>query len=709
MPAEPPDPRSSPPGVLTGPHAGPRRIVAVARYAAELDEAASRLRSLTDHGHRVVLVWAEGEPGPSLRSFRGRVRVGAADAGGARQALRRVLRPAPAAWWRDRGVLARRLRGDLRARRTLHDADLLLPVGAEALRLFGRPGAAPVTLLTHAELEATKRQDEVWVGLRRRVRAGAHRLDPELATELLDHVGRTGGRVPARHQPLLVPLVEALHATGEYALAHRVVGFLPEAAPGGDPSEESVRRGLRQLVEISRSGRDQPGTADAVRSLLAAADEELSTASPDVETVARLAGLALQLLFHRELHADGVSSALVTEPDAYLADWRASRVGRLLAAPVPRAPVLHRAAGRTAATRDSFRVGPRVVVVPGSYPQFAVPVRRALEDRAQVHLTELRTRDQLRGLGTRRELVRARLGQALGEEWVPDYELLEELEAAHALFVDWADRGSMAAVMSAPAGVRVTLRIHSMDAFSPWIHLLDWSRVDVLVLVSDHLRRMVQTLLGERLRDTQVRVLPNLLDPARIPTEKVEGHRRRLLMVGWAQRVKDPLWALEVLARLREDDPAWTLTLVGTDFPDGTIASQQEYARAFRDRITHEDVRGAVRFVGFTRDLAPHLAASGVVLSTSRRESFGLALVEGAASGAVPVVRDWPVFAPLGGARGLFGDWVVDTVDEAVARIRSVAEEPGWSAASEQARALVERRFTAGAAGSELVDLILGS
>ncbi|ANS79289.1 glycosyl transferase, group 1 family protein [Serinicoccus hydrothermalis] len=708
MPAEQPDPRPAPPGAPTG-GAG-RRVVVVARYAAELDEMAPRLRTLTEHGHRVVLVWAEGEPGPALRSFGGRVRLQGRGRGrGARQTVRRALRPPPTAWIRDRGVLARGLRRDLRARRTVHGADLLLPVGAEAVRLFGRPGAAPVPVLTQEGLDDERRLDEVWASLRRRSRAGGQHLDPEIAHEVLAHVARTGGRVPARHQPLLVPLVEALHATGEYALAHQVVSLLPDGT--SEPAQDALRHGLRQLVEVSRTGRDQPGTAEAVRGLLEVADAELSAVPPDVDTVTRATTLALQLLFHRELHADTTSSPLVTGPDAFLADWRASRVGRLLADPVPQAPVLERAAGRSAATRpDPDGHGPRVVVVPGSYPQFAVPVRRALADRAQVHLAELRTRDQLRGLGTRRELVAARLGLALGTPWVPDYELLEELEAADALFVDWADRGSLAAVMSAPAGVRVTLRIHSMDAFSPWIHLLDWSRVDVLVLVSEHLRTMVRTLLGDRLAGTEVRVVPNLLDPGRIPTGKVEGHRRRLLMVGWAQRVKDPLWAVEVLALLRQEDPEWSLTLVGTDFPDGSVVSQGEYARAFRERITQDDVRGAVRFVGFTRDLAPHLAASGFVLSTSRRESFGLALVEGAASGAVPVVRDWPVFAPLDGARGLFGDdWVVDTVAGAADRIRALAEEPGWSAASDRARAVVEQRFTAGPAGSELVDLILGS
>ena len=109
------------------------------------------------------------------------------------------------------------------------------------------------------------------------------------------------------------------------------------------------------------------------------------------------------------------------------------------------------------------------------------------------------------------------------------------------------------------------------------------------------------------------------------------------------------------------------------------------------------------------RDLAPHLAGSGFVLSTSRRESFGMGLVEGAASGAVPVVRDWPIFASLDGARGLFPEWwVAGTVEQAVARIRSLADEPTWSEASEEARRVVQERFSSDTTRATFQELVLG-
>lgn len=306
-------------------------------------------------------------------------------------------------------------------------------------------------------------------------------------------------------------------------------------------------------------------------------------------------------------------------------------------------------------------------------------------------------------------IVERRLRHALGLPAGLDLELIEELEGADALFVDWADRAAVELVMSLPADRAATLRIHSMDALSAWVHLIDWSRVGDLVLVSEHLRAVVRGILGERLRHTRLHVVPNLVDLSRLSPDKTEGHRRRLLMTGWAQRVKDPLWALEILAALRADDPQWRLTLLGADFLLNQVASTQDYAREFWDRMVQDDLRDAVDIVGFTDAVGPVLAEAGFVLSTSRRESFGLGLVEGAISGCVPVVRDWPVYASVDGARGLFPqDWVVDSIEEAVARIRATCDEPAWTQASGAARAEAQERFAVDSAREQLQQIVLG-
>jgi hypothetical protein len=79
----------------------------------------------------------------------------------------------------------------------------------------------------------------------------------------------------------------------------------------------------------------------------------------------------------------------------------------------------------------------------------------------------------------------------------------------------------------------------------------------------------------------------------------------------------------------------------------------------------------------------------GVILSTSVREGSHCGLMEGAASGAVPVVRDWPFFAGRpNGARTLYpADWVVANPEEAAERVLALtATEDGWRAAGRDAQ-----------------------
>lgn len=684
----------------------PARIVAVAADAGDLDAAATALSGLASIGHRVTLVWMRGEPGGRLTKFTSRVRVTATTGHGLRARVRAAGR---SALRRREDPFADAVRRDPGAQHALQGAAGVAPVGHDAWVIAGELSAG-ASLISPEELREWARVPDLWRVVKRRGEKHFLPHDIRDAGPLLADLDELGVRVPAQHQHLLVRWVEALHAVGEYDLASGLVAQLDEDAPTDHPADRVLRRGLRLLVSISAEGTEQPGLRETVRELVSAADSMVEQA--DTTRVVAAATLALQLLFHRELHADVTSSPLVEDPGTFLADWRGSQVGALLAQPVPQTPALHRGTVPTAASVARAGQGearsPRVVVVPGTYPQFVSPVIDALRERASVHVAELRHRPELRGLGTQKELVGARLRLALGQPWHPDLELVEEMEAADLVFIDWADRGSLAALMSVPHGVPVVLRIHSMDALSPWIHLLDWSRVQDLILVSDHLRDLVVRVLGERLSGTRVQVVPNVLDPRRLPTHKTEGHRRRLLMVGWAQRVKDPLWALEILAGLREQDPGWRLRLVGNDFTPGAVRSERAYAREFWARLAEEDVRDGVDFVGYTRDLAPHLAGAGFMLSTSRRESFGLGLVEGAASGAVPVVRDWPMFASLGGARGLFpDDWVVDSTEQAVSRIRSLSGAQDWARASEAARATVRERFASDSTRSLIQELVL--
>lgn len=491
--------------------------------------------------------------------------------------------------------------------------------------------------------------------------AGSARLaavDPRHIYPLLDHLVRSCAPADARRA------VEA-------------IGGLPAA-----DDVEPVITGYRTLAELDGEGATSTPVGPAAGAVLGVADTCLE--DDDLTGAALLASLALDLLFHRELHSDVPRSDLVDDPVDYLSALRGSVVGRLLTTPVAHPPP-----DRGEPWAQEGRIS--VTVLPGPYGTTHTPVLEALrhEHRVQTRVLDLGAEHTtFRTMGTDLSVVTLRLARALGRTMGTAYEAERaELRRSDVVFANWADKGAVLASLEAPANTRLSIRVHSVDALRPWLHLVDWSRVDELICVSAHVGELVQELLGDRLRDTRCHVVPNIIDAQRFDRPKPDDAPRVLCMVGWAQRVKDPLWTLGVLAVLLEHDPRWRLLLIGADFAEALPASGRRYAQRFRERAMADDVRERIEYVGFTDDLPAEVSRAGFVLSSSIRESWPVGVIEAVAAGAVPVIRDWPLFARRHGARRLYpSEWVVSTAEQATERILALSDLRRWSVESQLSR-----------------------
>ncbi len=165
----------------------------------------------------------------------------------------------------------------------------------------------------------------------------------------------------------------------------------------------------------------------------------------------------------------------------------------------------------------------------------------------------------------------------------------------------------------------------------------------------------------------------NLLGTYDLP--KHPGSEHTLGLVGWNNVTKDPMWALDLLEALLEHDHRWRLRLVGHGFPAGSLTGPATaYRSALEARI--EALGDAVQRPGFTTDVPEALRNIGIIVSSSRREGTHEGLIQGAASGAFPVVRNWPYVARWGGARTIVPDgWVVDTAAEGARMLLEAAED----------------------------------
>jgi glycosyltransferase involved in cell wall biosynthesis len=411
----------------------------------------------------------------------------------------------------------------------------------------------------------------------------------------------------------------------------------------------------------------------------------------DLPAAARLLAGTLAALLHRTLHNDDVDSALAFGPQAFLAPLRTSTAYRL-------------ATTSRRAERPDPPAGParRVLLVHGENHNFVADlIRRVEASGAKLRVLDLTAPPE--GLSTPgfQQLVAERLARATGRAGAvpstapsPGSPAAELLAWPDLVVVDWAMEPAAWASLHVPDTARLAVRLHRIEAFSAQAHAVDYGRVDDLVVVSEHIVALVRQALP-LLPGQRVHVVPVVPEFDRYPTAKREGARRTLALIGWNVPVKDVGWALDVLEGLRAHDPAWRLLLVGDGLGDKLTARSWSYKADIEQRVAAAEAAGAVERLGFRDDVPELLADVGVILTSSKIESYHLGFFEGAASGAFPVARDWPwARAFAGGARSVMpAEWIVEDPPAAVARVLAADAAGELGARGLEAAAYVRQRY----------------
>ncbi|CAN7154155.1 hypothetical protein [Knoellia sp. LjRoot47] len=439
--------------------------------------------------------------------------------------------------------------------------------------------------------------------------------------------------------------------------AYRLYAGVGPSVPG---SRGLVLRVRKAVADLS-AGTLPPDTAELVRLSVAEADGAYNRRDHDA------AGGHLQdafdLLFHRYFHFEGLASPYAQDPVGYLAPLRVSKAFQALSTPTERT--------RTHAEPDISRPH-RLLVTTVSNFNFARGIidEWSQRDDVEIRTLDLRTVPKGPWEATPRKLVANRLRQADGIPFTVPAEVREDFDWADTVFTEWGHRAMVWTSMLPDLRARTVSRIHSYEAFTQFPHMTDWSGIDDLVFVAEHIRNLTQVGTPAVDSGPTLHVIPNrnvLGDYAR---PKRGSWERTIALVGWAQMVKDPLWALDVLEILRNHDDRWQMRLFGSEF--APVEQLTATARDYRDQVTQriEDLGPGVRKMGYSKDVGHALRRVGVILSSSLREGTHEAAIQGAASGALPVIRNWPFVAAYGGPRTMFPDsWVVETPEEAAQRI----------------------------------------
>ncbi len=424
---------------------------------------------------------------------------------------------------------------------------------------------------------------------------------------------------------------------------------------------------------------------ETVSALLQRADHHLERGRENLAV--EWADMACLLAFHHTTNTLR-TPAFIRDPDAFHRDLLGTRAGRLLFSQ-PDAPVPDRSREFPEATAERPR---RVLILSQGLWTFAHRVRDLLEadpciEVRTMDLGDLPVGDRL----NHRRTLRARWAYSLhGTVQEVPQELVEPLEWADEVFLEWGSFWSawMTLLDLRRFNVRLTLRIHRFELFTPYAMTIRMAAVDRVVFVSDFLERMGYQLIPRLPQTGGTQVVSNAHDFSPFAPAQQEGDEFVLAQVGWAPPIKDVVFTLEVLEALREHDSRYRLLLIGPEpATDPRDWKHHDKVMALRERLGD-----AVEVLGFRDDVPELLGRAGFLMSSSLIESAHEAVPEGASAGAVPVVRNWPFAAPWNGARSLYPDeWVVEDVAGAVARILAHRDPQVRQQAGLEARAWVQR------------------
>lgn len=249
------------------------------------------------------------------------------------------------------------------------------------------------------------------------------------------------------------------------------------------------------------------------------------------------------------------------------------------------------------------------------------------------------------------------------------FELLDDSDV---VIGEWARPNNFWMQERAPSDTRLIVRAHRYEVTTDFPHKIDMSRFDAGVVIVPWVgRKLVQDFGWPK---EKMVFIPNYVKTNYFDRKKLPGAEFTLGIVGITPSLKRLDLALDLLSELREYDSRFNLRVRG-DLPtthvnwekDPTIEEQWsliQYRLLYEERL-----RGAVHFDTSGRDMGSWYRQVGVILSLSDIEGSHVALAEGIASGALPVVRPWPGAETLWPPEMIFGsgkdavDWVLKSLD----------------------------------------------
>jgi glycosyltransferase involved in cell wall biosynthesis len=248
-------------------------------------------------------------------------------------------------------------------------------------------------------------------------------------------------------------------------------------------------------------------------------------------------------------------------------------------------------------------------------------------------------------------------------------------DEADVVFCEWCLGNAVWYSKHKRPGQRLIVRLHRQEFFGKprarFLENVDWDAVDAAITIAPHFRDKL--VASGVVPPERVHFIPNLFDTRSFRIEKPAEARFSIGVVKLAPMRKRPDMAVEILHRLKSSESRFRLTFIDNKPEEKPWLWKRLAERSFLDgffeAVEASPHRSSISFDDYTDDVPAWFSRIGILLSTSDSEGSHQAVAEGMASGAVPIIRDWP------GADRLYPKrFVYSSVQEAVERILRASE-----------------------------------
>lgn len=208
-------------------------------------------------------------------------------------------------------------------------------------------------------------------------------------------------------------------------------------------------------------------------------------------------------------------------------------------------------------------------------------------------------------------------------------ELKTALDNTDIAWFEWCD-SIVALATKWPKKCRYICRLHSYEMFTNSPPVVDWYKIDTLIFVS----QFVHDYCLEKfdIPDNIATVIHNGIDVDSFSLPNEKRYNKSVAFVGYVNYKKGPVLLLHTFKAIYDYDPTFKFFMVGKH--------QDERIQLYMDHFLC-DAPFKITFDRWTNDVPGYLTDKDFIISASLLEACPYSIMEGMASGLIPLIHNW--------------------------------------------------------------------